>query len=179
MGRKQNASGCLKENFRMLSNVTHVYEETIAPQPLTVLIGLSFTENHLLSELSDHAKTIAPHLGRALTARIQQLAGSYSTLPLSSTELQFYLQDWFLQIFQSRENAYLELSDTFPRINQIVLLTGIDVILTYGHEITQHGSDPEGSTNAFNKALALKIASEHLQTQVDFAEHLYDMMLLD
>jgi hypothetical protein len=163
----------------MLSNVTHVYEENYPAQPLTVLIGLSFTENHLLTELSDQAQKVAPHLGRALTARIQQLAGAYNTLPLSTNAIQFYLQDWFLQLFQSRDNACLELSETFPRLNQVVLLTGIDIILTYGHEITQRSSDPEAATNAFNKALALKIASEQLQSQADSAQHIYDMMLLD
>lgn len=161
----------------MLSNVTHIYQEANFAQPLTVLIGLSFTENHLLNELSDQAQTVALHLGSALTARIQQL--SYTNLPLSNTEMQLYLQDWFLQLFQSRDQGYVELSETFPRLNPMLVLTGIDVILAYGHEITKGSANPEAATNAFHKALALKIASEQLQSQTDLAQHLYDMMLLD
>jgi hypothetical protein len=163
----------------MLPNVTQIYQETIADQPLTVLIGLSLTESHLLAELSDHAKTIAPHLSRALTARIQQLTGAYNTLPMSTTEIQVYLQDWFLQLFQSQETSYLELSEIYPRLDQLVLLTGIDMILTYGYEITKCSTNPEAATNAFHKALALKIGSEQLRSQTDTAQHLYDMMLLD
>jgi hypothetical protein len=75
----------------MLSNVTPIHEETHTTQPLTVLIGLSFTERHLLNELSDHAQTIAPHLSNVLTVRIQQLAGFYNILPMSITEIQLYL----------------------------------------------------------------------------------------
>ena len=64
----------------MITNISHVYEETISAQSLTALIGLS-KENHLLTELSAQAKAIAPILGRSLTARIQQFAGSHTTMP--------------------------------------------------------------------------------------------------
>jgi hypothetical protein len=163
----------------MHSNGSQVYEETYYAKPLTVLIGLSQTENYLLTELSDQAQTVAPHLGRALTARIQQLTGANLTLPMSNTEMQFYLHDWFLQLFQSKDNGYLKFSESFLRLNQIVLLTGIDIILTYGHGITHYSPNPENATNAFNKALALKIASEQLHSQTNTAQYLYDMMLLD
>jgi hypothetical protein len=93
--------------------------------------------------------------------------------------MQFYLHDWFLQLFQSKDNGYHKFSESFLRLNQIVLLTGIDIILTYGHGITQYSPNPENATNAFNKALALKIASEQLYSQTNTAQYLYDMMLLD
>jgi hypothetical protein len=163
----------------MLLDESYFSRETITVQPLTVLIGLTHMENHLLTELGDHAQTVAPHLGNALAARIQQLAGSYNTFPMRSSEIQAYLRDWFLQLFRGDETSYLAFSEEIPRLNQIVLLTGIDVILTYGYEITKCSSNPEAATNAFHKALALKIASEQLQSQTDTAQHLYDMMLLD
>jgi hypothetical protein len=164
----------------MLLDESYFSRETIAVQPLTVLIGLTYTENHLLTELGDHAQTVAPHLARALAARIQQLAGSYNTLPMNNTEIQSYLGNWFLQLFQGNEaSIHPTFSEAFPRLDQIILLTGIDVILTHGYEITKCSSNPEAATNALHKALALKIASEQLQSQTDTTQHLYDMMLLD
>ncbi len=163
----------------MLQNVSHVYEETISAHPLTVLIGLSFEEDHLLTELGAQAKALAPILGEALSDLIQQVAGSHTSYQLNSKDLPLYLQDWFLQLFQSRDDAYIKSFKTLGRVHLHLLLTGIDLILAYGHEITQCSSNPEGATRAFHKALSLKIASEQLQSQVDAAQHLYAMMLLD
>ena len=163
----------------MFSNSSNLFEATISDQTLGTLVGLTYKENHLLTELNDEARKIAPHLARALTARIRQLTGSYQTLTMSNTEIQLYLQNWFLQLFESRESSCLPLSGPFPRLNQIVLLTGIDVILTYSHEITKYSPNPEEAGEAFHKALAVQIASEQLQSQTDTAQHLYDMMLLD
>jgi hypothetical protein len=100
-------------------------------------------------------------------------------MPMSSIEMQFYLQDWFLQLFQCRNNGYLELSESLPPLNQIILLTGIDIILTYCHEIAKLSENPGQATDAVYKALAIIIASEQMDSHADLSKHLYDMMLLD
>jgi hypothetical protein len=165
--------------MKMFPTIPNDYEETISYQAPHMCIGLSPEEDRLLEALENQAQMIAPHLARALNARIQQLAGSYNTLPMSNLEIQLYLQDWFMQLFKSRDTSYLELSDSVQRINQLVLLTGIDVILMYAQETVKSSSNPEKAFEAFNKALARKIASEQLQSQTVTAQHLYDMMLLD
>lgn len=159
----------------MLTEISPTLQQTIPNQPLTVLIGLTFEENDLLSELSAQAKAVVPVLGQELSDLIQQFAPR----TMNSKDTQLYLQDWFMQLFQSRDEQYLQSSPIPQRVHLHLLLTGIDMILVYGHEITQCSSNPKRAAKAFHKALALKIASEQLQSQADAAQHLYEIMLLD
>jgi hypothetical protein len=168
----------MKEKEIMLPNLLYVYEEQIPPRPLTTLIGLNLKENQLLAELSEQAKTIAPRVGKALTTRIQEFASLNARYPISSTDMQLYLQDWFLQLFHCREEKYLVFHEYFLGIPQNLVITGIDIILTYGEEVVQHSPNPELAVLAFHKALALKIASDQLQSHRDDSQHYFEMLLL-
>ena len=163
----------------MLTDISETSQQPLQDQSMTVLIGLTFEEDHLLSELSPQAKIIVPKLGKELADLIQQVASPRITQNFYNPDLQLYLQDWFLQLFQSRDDGYLNSQITAERVDLHLLLTGIDMILAYGYEITLCSPNPIGAAKAFYKALALKIASEQLQTQSDTAEHLYEIMLLD
>jgi hypothetical protein len=163
----------------MLPNLSYVYEEKIPRRPLTTLIGLNYEEVHLLAELGDRAKSSAPFLGKVLADRIQEFSNLNAGYPMSNADTQLYLQDWFLQLFQCREEKYLGFQEYFLCIPLNLVLTGIDVILAYGHEVTQNSLDPERAARAFQKSLALKIAREQLQSQAEEANHFYEMMLLD
>jgi hypothetical protein len=103
----------------MSPNLAHVYEGNISTQPLTVMTGLNHTESYLLTEISDHAKNLAPLLGIALLERIKHVAYSYDSLPMSQGDIQPYLQNWFLQLFQIRDKSNFKLSDSEERINPL------------------------------------------------------------
>jgi hypothetical protein len=163
----------------MLPDISTVYEEKIPHQPLTTLIGLNFEETHLLTELSNAAKILAPSLGKELSPRIQEFTGWDTKCTASSTDLQLYLQDWFLQLFQCREEKFIGFQEYFLRVPLNLMFTGIDLILSYGHEVTRFSLHPEAAIRAFHKALALKIVNEQLQLQADEEQHLYGIMLLD
>ena len=160
-------------------NLSYVYEEKIPRQPLTALIGLNFAESQLLADLGEQAKTSAPLLGKTLTARIQEFSHLSADNPMNAVEVQPYLQDWFLQIFQCREEKFVDFQEYFLRLPLNLVLTGIDLILNFGYEVTSSSSDPKAAAQAFQKALALKIANEQLQSQAEEAQHFYEMMLLD
>ena len=163
----------------MLPQIHHLYEPQTGIQPLTVFIGLNPAETELLVELSSLAKVLAPLLSNALANRIQQFTSIKLIRQMDAGWLRLYLQDWFLQLFQTRDEGILNAPHFSPGPSLDLILTGIDVILSYGNEITQRSSDPAAATLAFHKALALKISSEQLRSQVDETEHLYEMMLLD
>lgn len=163
----------------MLPQISHLYEPQTSIEPLTVFIGLNSAETEILVELSSLAKALAPMLSSALVNRIQQFASAKLIRQWDADWLHLYLQDWFLQLFQIREEGILNAPRYSPGPSLDLILTGIDVILSYGNEITHRSSDPAAATRAFHKALALKISSEQLRSQVDETEHLYEMMLLD
>jgi hypothetical protein len=164
---------------KMLPNLANLEEQTPPAQPVSVLVGLSFEEDRLLTELGDQARDLVPSLGDELIDLIQHCTSPLLFFEVNETDLRLYLQDWFLQLFQTRDEAFLQSKKPFQRIHLHLILSGIDLILAYGNAITQCSDNPKGATKAFHKALALKIASEQLQSQVDTAEHLYNMMLLD
>jgi len=163
----------------MLPDISYLFEEGIPRQPLSTLIGLSYAEKSQLAELSNHAKTVAPSLARELATRIQEFSSLNTGSLVNRADMELYLRDWFLQLFQCREEKFIGFQEYVMRIPINLVITGIDVILAYGHEITQRSLNPEDATRAFHKALALKIASEQLQSQADESQHFYEMMLLD
>jgi hypothetical protein len=163
----------------MLTSLSYGYEEKFPNQSLTALIGLTLEENHLLTDLGEQAKTIAPFLGKALSARILEFAGQNNAYAISRADMQLYLQDWFLQLFQCREEKYIGFHEYYSSIPLNIMITGIDIILAYGEEVIIHSPHPKIATGAFHKALALKITSEQLQSQIGDPQHFYEMMLLD
>lgn len=163
----------------MLPQISHLVEPQTKIQPLTVFIGLEPDETKLLIELDSQAQALAPLLGSALSTRIQPFTRSKLTRQMDTAAMRLYLQDWFLQLFQKRDENYLKIPYFSPQPSLDLILTGIDIILAYGQEITQKSLNPSGATRAFHKALALKISSEQLRSQVDETEHFYEMMLLD
>ena len=132
----------------MFPNISLALEETIAPQSPPVFIGLTNQENQLLSGNQKSRSHDRPHLARALATRIQQFAGSYNILPMNHLEIQWYLQDWFMQLFQSRDTSFFDRA-RLEKINQLVLLTGIDLILAYAQETIKGSSKPEEAAEAF------------------------------
>ena len=163
----------------MLPQMPQLSEPRVTIQPLTVFVGLGSGEIDLLESLESQARTLAPLLGSALAKRIRQTTSAKLADQRNSIWLCLYLQDWFLQLFQQRDEQFLEIPRFFLCPSLDLILTGIDIILAYGYEITQSSPNPSEATRAFHKALALKISSEQLRSQVDETEHLYEMMLLD
>ena len=94
----------------VLQVFSYAFDEILPPQPLTSLIGLNDEEKQMLANLGYRAKTFAPFLGKTLAFRIQEYARLNTSYLSSSADMQLYLQDWFLQLFQCREEKIRALS---------------------------------------------------------------------
>jgi hypothetical protein len=163
----------------MLPSISYVYEQA-TPEPFSMAtIELSFAETQMLVELSEQAKAAAPMLGKVLRARILQFAYAYPMCSMQDTDLALYLQDWFLQLFQVRSEEYFWHHETNYQLPLNLIMTGVDLILSFGYEICQYSLNPKGAIRAFHKALALKVTSGQMASQADAAEHFYELLLLD
>jgi hypothetical protein len=163
----------------MLANTTYFQNKAIFRRAINALVDLSVEENQLLTELRPNAVAVTPALSKALNTRIQQFAEPDQALFTNSLETRLYLQNWFLKLFQYREETSTKSYPDLAPIHLNILLISVDLILAYGHEIAQNSSNPEAAYKAFQKALALKISSEQMQIQADESQHFYEMMLLD
>jgi hypothetical protein len=163
----------------VLQSFSYVYEDILPTQPLSNSLSLNDEERYVLADLAYRAKTFAPYLGKSLTDRILEFAILNSMYISSSTDMQRYLQDWFLQLFQCREEKFIEFQEYISAVPVNLILVGIDIIFSYGKKITQFSINPENAAEAFYKALALKIAYDQLHTQVEASQYYSDLILLD
>ena len=163
----------------VLQSFSYVYEEILPTQPLTNSFSLNDEERYVLANLGYRAKDFAPYLGKSLTDRIQEFAMRNSMYISDSTDMQRYLQDWFLQLFQCREENFIEFQEYISPVPVYIILVGIDIILSYGQKITQYSLNPENAAEAFYKVLAIKIANDQLQTQAELSHYYSDLILLD
>jgi hypothetical protein len=153
--------------------------ENIQSQSMTILFGLDDEERHILAELGYRAKSFVSYLGKTLTARIQEFVRLNTGYSYNSEDMQLFLQDWFLQLFQCREEKFIGFQEYFAPIPVNFIIIGIDIILAYGHKVIQFSINPQKSAEAFYKALAIKIANDQLQTQVEDAHYYSEIILLD
>lgn len=163
----------------VLQRFAYAHKEILPTQSLTKSFGLNDEERKVLTDLGYRAKTFAPYLGKTLTDRIQEFVKLNTSYLSSSTDIQLFLQDWFLQLFQCREDKYIEFQEYLSPVPVNLIVVGIDIILAYGHKITQFSISPENAAEAFYKALALKIAHDQLQTQVEQSHFYSELFLLD
>jgi hypothetical protein len=163
----------------ILQSFAYAYEEFLPTQPLTNSFGLNVEERNVLADLGYRAKTLAPYLGKSLTDRIQKFTILNSMYITSTTDMQRYLQDWFLQLFQCREEKFIEFQEYISPVPINLIVIGIDIIMAYGHKITQFSKNPEIAAEAFYKTLALKIANDQLQIQVEVSQYYSDLILLE
>jgi hypothetical protein len=163
----------------MISNVWLVDEVSNFKQHHIHSMELNAFERHLLNEIKLQAQKIAPDVGKALIARINELNMDLNLLQLTINDLQSYFQVWFLQLFPCRNDACLDLSAPNLMLNHTIVCSGLDIILTYGFRITQYSSHPVKTNFAFYKSLAQKLAQEQFQFQTDSNQYHYEMILLD
>ena len=163
----------------VLQSLSYVYEEILPTQPQINSFSLNDEERYVLADLGYRAKSFAPYLGKSLTDRIQEFAFLNSMFISSSTDMQRYLQDWFLQLFQCRDEKFIEFQEYISPVPVNLILVGIDIILSFGQKITQFSINSENAAEAFYKALALKIVNDQLQTQVEVSKYYSDLILLD
>ena len=161
----------------MFPEIDHLSQKIWPQHSLNVMIGLTVDESRLLAELQEAAKAIAPVFSQALTTRLLQFSSSERGY-IGNVDLHACLQNWFVQLFQMDRNFQLY-RESPPLVPINWLLTGIDMILFCGHEVSQSSPKPELAAKAFYKSLALKIASDQQQFQMDDAQHFLELILLD
>ena len=163
----------------VLQIISYDFDEILPTQTLTNIISLNDEERHVLAALGYRAKTFAPYLAKTLTVRIQKFVSLNTGCLSNSADIQLYLQDWFLQLFQCREEKFIEFQEYFSPVPVNLIMIGIDIILAYGNKVTQFSINHETAVEAFSKALAIKIANDQLQTQVGESQYYEELILLD
>ena len=177
--RNHTNTHCDPRRYQWYYKAMLMHEETLPIQSLMNSFSLNDEERYVLADLGYRARSFAPSLGKTLTVRIQQFAIANTGCLSSSEDIQMYLQDWFLQLFQCREEKYIEFQEYFSPVPVNLIVIGIDIILAYGHKITQFSINPEIAVGAFYKMLVLKIANDQLQIQIEESQHFCDLILLD
>jgi hypothetical protein len=138
-------------------------------------VDLSEDEVGLLLRLQKNAQAIAPQLGEAIYNRWLLAANHRITKKNDNDHIQKISQAWFIHLFQDAKNAAPATSRELP-IN--LLLYTMDLILQYGHQVTQSSNWPNQAMVAFHRSLTRYIAIQQSQNEQHFHQ-LYEMLLWD
>jgi hypothetical protein len=147
---------------------------------LFAMVEATEEDRQILASLQDIATRVAISLKASLARRFMEYPFIVKPMENCPVKLSDDLRDWFILLFRSgldNKDLFARLRARNPLSTQ-QLLTVMDEVLRYGHQVTDQHPQPERAASAFHKSLVLDIAakrySEHQQLQ-----HITEMLLLD